>query len=224
MSGKRTQQMEVLDALARFADCGDGPGDYERLALEIPELWPLEVVDADGRSLAWHADAKPLFLVFRDALRRVWVHERKAKREGVPDLLLGLAQLFALPGPLYAAKSFPGLGRAIDHLMATHPGATASARAGLRVNWSSGGLIYADGTQFGNAVWSLMKQPWRSRVCPECEKFYVARKIAQRYCGAECQHDARKRQFREAWARSATKRRAAKRQPARIEAKGLGEI
>jgi hypothetical protein len=199
MKHKSSSETRVLYALARFANCGDGLDEYERLATEMPDFWPAEVRDAGGRSLAWRPGAHRIFLAFRDAVRRVWTHEAAAKRDGVPGFLLGLAK------QEYAAKASPAFARAIDAL-----GADVHFHAGVCADLSTLRLVYTPETKFTAAVWALLQQPWRSRVCPECQKFYVARKLAQKYCGDECQHEARKRQFREAWARSGSKRRAAK--------------
>lgn len=39
---------------------------------------------------------------------------------------------------------------------------------------------------FQRAVYDLMQERWRAMVCPQCEKYFVADKTAQRYCSPEC--------------------------------------
>lgn len=42
------------------------------------------------------------------------------------------------------------------------------------------------GCQFQRAVYDLMQDRWRAMVCPNCGKYFVADKTAQKYCSPEC--------------------------------------
>jgi len=54
------------------------------------------------------------------------------------------------------------------------------------VDGNSGIISWSFGSLFQRAVYDLMQDRWRAMVCPNCGKYFVADKTAQRYCSPEC--------------------------------------
>lgn len=75
-------------------------------------------------------------------------------------------------------------------------------------DWQHGEITYQFETQFQEALYLLMRESWRAKVCPSCGKYFIADKPAQRHCSSACYGDMKRKRAME-WQRNA--RREAKR-------------
>ena len=48
------------------------------------------------------------------------------------------------------------------------------------------------GCEIQTAVYELMHERWRAKVCPMCGKYFVAMKSAQKLCSAACNGDSKR--------------------------------
>ena len=54
------------------------------------------------------------------------------------------------------------------------------------VDGNTGTITWSFGSPFQRAIYDLMRDRWRAMVCPNCGRYFVADKTAQRYCSSEC--------------------------------------
>ena len=54
------------------------------------------------------------------------------------------------------------------------------------VDGNTGTITWSFGSLFQRALYDLMQDRWRAMVCPNCGRYFVADKTAQRYCSSEC--------------------------------------
>ena len=54
------------------------------------------------------------------------------------------------------------------------------------VDGNTGTINWEFGCQFQSAIYYLMQERWRAKVCPQCRKYFVADKAAQKYCSTKC--------------------------------------
>src|ERR1022692_1460581 len=65
-------------------------------------------------------------------------------------------------------------------------GSFGPPEAKLMADWQTSGIRCEFKTNFQNAIYSLMQESWRAKICPICRKYFVAGKSAQAYCSHEC--------------------------------------
>lgn len=58
--------------------------------------------------------------------------------------------------------------------------------ARLSINWKTGLFQYRSDVRFHQALWLLLRQSWRAKVCAHCSACFLARRSAQRYCCTDC--------------------------------------
>jgi hypothetical protein len=54
------------------------------------------------------------------------------------------------------------------------------------VDGNTGIITWSFGCQFQRVVYDLMQDRWRAMVCPECGKYFVADRTAQKHCSSKC--------------------------------------
>ena len=57
-------------------------------------------------------------------------------------------------------------------------------------------IVWKFGCQFQTAIYYLMQERWRARVCPWCSKYFVADKATRKYCSVECPEVRKRKQAR----------------------------
>jgi hypothetical protein len=68
------------------------------------------------------------------------------------------------------------------------------------VNVNTNKISWQSGCRFRELVSKLMQeQRWRAMVCPECPKFFVADKFAQKYCSPRCSAEYKIKYARDRW-------------------------
>jgi hypothetical protein len=77
-------------------------------------------------------------------------------------------------------------------------------------DWWSGALQYDCEVHFQLALYELMRESWRARVCPICRRYMIAEKPANFYCSVECAGAAKRKRDLEYWRAEGGKARTAK--------------
>jgi hypothetical protein len=67
----------------------------------------------------------------------------------------------------------------------------------LTCNWQTGEIRYEFSQGLRRALFELLKDSWRAKVCPNCERYFVADKPAQRHCSPRCYGDTKRKSDRE---------------------------
>lgn len=65
------------------------------------------------------------------------------------------------------------------------------------VDGDTGNMGFQFGCQFQNAIYDLMQDRWRAMICPECGRFFIADKIARKYCSTKCTGERKRRKVLE---------------------------
>ena len=194
--------------LERFVNTGDSMKDYDDLSKAWPTFWPANIrgfdpdfTDSKEVSLNWHANARPLFLFYRDILRSIWIRDPRTSTNGeFINVLFGLV----LPKkPLM--ECFPNA-------------APTGLPTSFYPEWGAGVIRFVSDTDFQRAIWLLFCELWRPKICPACALYFIADKPAQMYCSGSCSTRAHQSISLKWWREKGSKRRAA-----RALAKGRNE-
>jgi hypothetical protein len=68
------------------------------------------------------------------------------------------------------------------------------------VNWYEGTLQYRGMCMFQRALYLLLRESWRARICENCDGKFIARRAAQKYCSSDCSQNAQRELKRTWWA------------------------
>jgi hypothetical protein len=190
----------------------------------------------DKTDLAWHSACHKLFLFYRDTLRKIWPGERLVADLGnssplgwiaSPSECVGEGDAFLLgltdfneealevakrQGRDFSVARPHGLDNAWLEICAEFPTARVEGRARIGMLWEVGDFVMYPRNDFEKAFYRLFRQSWRARICPRCNKFFVARKPKQSFCGTGCSAGNRLASKRKWWNRLGAKRRAKQRQ------------
>jgi hypothetical protein len=174
------ERQRLYKGLERFVNTGDDPKEYKALPKAWPDFWPFDLQDGHGNSLAWADECHLLFLVCRDALRRVWISDPVALQGGMVSFLLGLSSWkISLPDEARLVLAH-------DRIERVNPGASEVSRPIVSPHWKSGAFSYSPNNDFHRAMYLLFRESWRAKMCAKCSTYFVAQKSAQLYCGVEC--------------------------------------
>lgn len=209
----RQQRVHQFEALAAFANMGDTPEDWQRFRLCWPELFPVtesEYSQPGFRSVTewlytfaneWakefgsvKAITQPPLLWYRDLLRTIWTRNDPA---GINlSLLLGfVSEREAQRRACGPAGPYAGWGTPRVAPMAV-PGQPANSKQQDTFGGLPQGRVNVDGVlgeikwefscQLQRALYDLMQERWRAMVCPQCGKYFIADKTAQKFCSTRC--------------------------------------
>lgn len=175
----------------------------------------------DFGRLDWHPVCHKLFLFYRDTLRALWTGktEMECTITDSGTFLLGLSNLGEeslaqakaddavmlvtgmTPAPLYYAWQ-----EILNRFK------TAATRSGIQVKvlWKLGDFAFVPENDFQRAMYILLRQSWRARICPRCQMYFVARRPKQTFCGTVCSAGSRLASKLEWWKRVGKKRRSTK--------------
>ena len=78
------------------------------------------------------------------------------------------------------------------------------------VDGNTGIITWSFGCPLQRAVYDLMRDRWRAMICPNCGKYFVADKTAQRYCSPECYREEKGMKALDYWNRIGRAARQAK--------------
>lgn len=219
----RNRHEQHFKALAAFANAGDEPEDWEKFRSQNPQFFPAgltawiykaakdlategvvggEQFPGEVKKLAF---ATPL-LVYRDFLRAVWTRND-------PD---GVALTFLLGFEGEAVEKRAAAERGLMVIRPTIPGESTNPEqqtiGGLPrgrpvVNGVTGEITWEFGCALQQAVYELMQQRWRAMVCPQCGKYFVAAKTAQKHCSPRCYHEFKNKRSLDYWHREGSAKR-----------------
>lgn len=175
---------------------------------------------SQSESLNWHPVCHKLFIFYRDMLKLVWRGAQKSTGwlvHGEPEFLLGIsdwnegahkdAQKRRSSIPVYSG--YPQeIYDAWEQILDQFPTAWPESPRRFRLIWDRGDFELVPGNDFQRAFFLLFRQSWRSRICPRCKMFFIARRPKQIFCGTVCSAGSRLASKRKWWARIGAKRRA----------------
>lgn len=199
----KADSIQDLEALAAYANLGDTPDSWDKFHLVCPEFFPHSRIERLYYSAkAWvrlygsaehhqalNSDAGPIalppLLWLRNLLRTVWT--RKDAHGAALCVLLGFqkqARSIGLsdvaPISVWRLAYVPGQPVDIDNLDEDLPPGQPIVDPGTHtIRWEFG-------CQFQRAVYALMENFWLAKVCPQCGKYFIAGKTAQKFCSLRC--------------------------------------
>jgi hypothetical protein len=62
------------------------------------------------------------------------------------------------------------------------------------VDGKTGAINWHFNCHFQRDVYHLMQERWRAKVCPQCRKYFVADKVARRYCSTDCYGERKRKE------------------------------
>jgi hypothetical protein len=185
-----------FEGLAAFANLGDSQGDWDKLRLMHPEMFSehwllttpeefaLGLFDDDSshvRTLS-NEEAKAFLnrrLRYRDCLRSVWSgNDREGRNLRILygfDLMDDEVMMFGFPTP----EPLPPGKPIVDGL--------------------TGEILWNFPSEFQRTLYELMKIRWKAKMCPQCGRYFVADKTAQRFCSTNCSNKAKLARSNEHW-------------------------
>jgi ribosomal protein S27AE len=177
--------------LQEFANMSDTPNAWHAIRLQYPHLFPPMISEwlygLDGHWIPGDGTTSPPIVMYRDRLRAVWT---KNDRQGVSlSLLYGFKPE---PSPNMPFEPFSIVGHGpIDGLPMGTPA----------VNGISGLIEWKFECEFQNLLYELMKNRWRTKICPECGTYFIADR-AQSYCSDRCSVTIKNKRALEYWNRT----------------------
>lgn len=220
-----------LSALRDFANVGEDPGEWRRFRQKWPHFFPEERSQFERDGLRTFTDwiyqqaeewsglesdlrsklTTPL-LWYRDCLRAAWARNdpdgsNLAVLLGFEVQLPGSAVMNRL-NQLPLASSFLVPGQPTLPTQRSTIGGLPQGRP--FVNGIKGEIEWKFGCPLQEAVYRLVQQRWRAKVCSNCGVYFLAKKPAQSACSTRCSLEIRRRSQLEYWNRAGHQRRAAR--------------
>jgi len=214
------EKMRLFEALAAYANIGDTPAEWKRFRLMYADFFPQELGQwmYEGAE-EWHSLPEavrrylPPLLWYRNRLRSVWA---STDQHGYSlAILLGFereAEKIAADhrgeigyeGLLSRALSVPGrtLADLSDGRVKGLPQGNAV------INGVTGQIQWEFGCTLQQAIYELMQERWRTKICPQCGKFFVAMKTAQKLCSVRCSDETKRGRALTWWNDKGIERRA----------------
>jgi len=152
---------------------------------------------------------------YRDRLRYVWLRDDPDGKNLM--VLLGFEQEAGGAGgamirPFFAPGHRPGSGDTLGGLpkgrQVVRPDAIEGLPEGQPTVQMSGRIEWEFGCALQQAVYELMQSRWRAKVCPVCNRFFVAAKTAQKHCSPECYRMKKEKESLEYYHREGKYKRA----------------
>jgi hypothetical protein len=210
---------EQFEALAAFANMGDGSKDMQKFRLKYPDFFPLEPSGSNRvgfqnmtdwlytyaeefeKDSADVPDIKekvtPALLWYRDLLRAVWSNNDR-KGGGLYVLYGYEAKARAVGIPVTVGVIHPHLIPGQFHDVKQN--VTSGLPQGEPIiDAASGAIDWKFGCEFQQSVYELMLCRWRAKVCPEDGVYFVAGKTAQTFCSTKCSGEAKKKRALDYW-------------------------
>lgn len=209
----------LFAALELFVNSGDTSSELQSFRRQHPQFLPVEFYE-QSEQLA-KAKKDTFFSWLKRQLRTVWEGRDPA---GIRlAVLLGIRDVnyYGIPKGDFAAEAtehaviFSDLIdlRSMPGEDSTVLGAHMLFRAEITPDWQRSRLQYEPQIDFQDAVYALMNESWRARVCPICRRYIIAAKPANIYCSTKCSGEAKQKRGLEYW-RNEGKARRLKRQKA----------
>jgi len=208
----------IFAALELFVNCGDKLSDLRRFRQQHPQFFPQEFYK-QSEQLGSAGKNDNFFNWLKRQLRSVW---RGWDSEGTRlAVLLGIKAVSYAgpPGGDFAAEVTEHMAIFSDlvRLWETPTekdislGANTLFPARITPDWQEGKFRYEPTIDFQNAVYALMNESWRARLCANCPKYMIAAKPGNIYCSTKCTGDARRKRDLDYWRSAGNARRLKKR-------------
>ena len=221
-------------ALADFANLGEKPAEWRAFRQEHPDFfpgdltdWMYEFAELWAREIAdLPPDRRPMppLLLYRNRLRDVWMRrdphsyslsilygfDEEAQRiwREHPDVIADMyVRPGAIPGQPVPSPRIGGLPRPTQKVEATE-----SLPVGQPHVLPSGRIEWEFACPLQQAVYEMMPNRWRMKVCPVCKKYFVAKKTAQKHCSPECYQQKKEKESLEYYHREGKFKRAERRE------------
>jgi len=201
--------MQDFEALAAYANLGDTLASWQKFRLGWPNFFSSstsEGVQPSSNNLAeslytsakdwdrfcsehsarlpadYRSHTIPILLWYRELLRAVW---RRSDPNG--------AALCALLGFQEQARQ-SGIGEVVpfnvwhsgSSSLLTDPIANILPPGKPMVDPSTCTIRWEFGCQFQRALYALVESLWLAKTCPQCGKYFIAGKTAQKFCSTRC--------------------------------------
>lgn len=76
------------------------------------------------------------------------------------------------------------------------------------INGVTGEIHWDFGCTIQQAVYELMHERWRAKICPMCGKFFVAMKTAHKFCSPRCSGEEKRKRALKYWNDTGSKLRS----------------
>lgn len=206
------EKERLLAGLDTFVNAADSEEEYSKLQLQIPSFWPLPLRGPFGpngldQSLDWPAGGQLLFRAFRNYLRRLWRSDFYGD-DGVMmdgrylEYVLGLETRYTANPPegfLDATLPDQAFRDGWVALQSKHKGAYCAGSADVLPQWRPSQFEYVSSNDFQRAVYLLLRESWRARVCRRCGRYFIADKAAQMFCSTPCSNRSKLEIGRRYW-------------------------
>jgi hypothetical protein len=199
--------MQDFEALAAYANLGDTPDSWQRFRLGWPNFfsdttsedvqpnnlaeslftsaqdWDRFCSDYSARLPAdYRSHYIPVLLWYRELLRAVW--KRSDPHGAALCALLGFQEQARQSGigevvPVNIRHSGPSS-------LSPDPIANILPPGNPMVDPSTWTIRWQFGCQFQRALYALMESLWLAKICPQCGKYFIAGKTAQKFCTSRC--------------------------------------
>jgi hypothetical protein len=232
----------MFESLAAYANMGDKPEAWRKFRLMYPDFFPSTPSSFEWpgfRDLTewmysfaenWWKDLAeipavrrplPPLLWYRNRLRSVWAMNDQ-HGYGLA-ILLGFEQeakniAKEHPGEIHfdmlvSPMAVPG--QPINPSNHTTDGGLPRGRP--VINGVTGEITWEFGCGLQQAVYELMRNRWRARVCPKCGRFFVTAKTAQKLCSVRCSDIAKRERALAYWNETGKKSREQQKQTERTK-------
>lgn len=212
-------KLGLFEALAAYANMKDTPAEWQRFRLMCLDFFPQELgAWMYAGAEEWHKQPPglkhllPPMLWYRNRLRSVW---GRTDQHGYSlAILLGFnRQARAIADahrgeighePLVRTLLIPG--QTVS--MSLSEEATGLPEGNAIVDGVTGQIRWEFGCKLQQAIYELMQERWRTKICPTCNKYFVAMKTAQKLCSVRCSDDAKRERARTWWNEEGNERRS----------------
>jgi hypothetical protein len=184
------------------------PDDWMDFHQKWPEMFSGSAKDWAERTVAvkkMMAINLPPLLFYRNLLRRVWWNddldgnrlrfllgfESEAFREGGFELVMWKSDL--PPEPPSGSRQIIDVGESSDNKFRI----SDLPEGKPIIDGRTGAITWEFGCPFQRAIYDLKQDRWRAMVCPQCHKYFIADKTAQKFCSSKCWGDKKAEQMRE---------------------------
>ncbi len=202
----------LFAGLELFVNAGDSDEEYLKLQAQVATFWPLALRGPFGprgldQPLEWPRAGQFLFHAFRDYLRRLWRSDFYKDDDSTVDgrylqYVLGLETRYTVdpPGGLTdATLPDQAFRNGWTVLSREHKGVYCAGGATVLPQWRSSKFEYMSSIDFQRAVYLLLSESWRAKVCRRCSKYFIADKPAQMFCSTSCANQSKNENGRRYW-------------------------
>jgi hypothetical protein len=224
----------LFAALEAFVNAGDTLKEFQSFRAQWPNFFPARIYEDGEDWAAEDASVTAPIRWYKHQLRKVW--EGRDPQGVRLAILLGIER-----PPYSTEEDIPPAGEAraiqldptfkddaYEWLNFTRRGLEVYRSrldaSGQPVNaigtlpeshpapdWRTGEIRYEFGSDFQRAVYALMRESWRARICRICGKYFIASKPARQFCSPKCFGAAKRHRDLDYWKREGSTRRDTKR-------------